>query len=165
MENNKLELKDICGYLPYNIMCKVDLWKTSQVLTLLHINGIYGFGEIGRADECLNEIKPLLHPMSDLTKSITVKGYNDDKPFISIKILSPRFFRNRVWDRSRFRLIYEYENSDIYIERYCSVDKIWGCECVIPFNLKNIDLLNQWHFDYRELIEAGLAVDINTLKE
>ena len=33
-----------------------------------------------------------------------------------------------------------------------------------PLNQCNYyDLLNQWHFDYRNLIAEGLAIDINTL--
>ena len=49
-------------------------------------------------------------------------------------------------------------NGDLVQEMYDLVeafdyDKILVC----------INLLNQWHFDYRNLIGEGLATDINTL--
>ena len=35
----------------------------------------------------------------------------------------------------------------------------------IPIGLEVLDLLNQWKFDYRNLIGEGIAIDINTLNQ
>lgn len=43
----------------------------------------------------IEAIKPILRPMSDLTKEITHKGYNDDKPFVPINVICRWFVDNR----------------------------------------------------------------------
>lgn len=152
----KLELKDIAGYLPYDLMCLVDKWNESQLLTGIKSNGLYFFGEIGIADICLDKINPILRPMSDITKKIVIEGYNKCNPFTPlIKIAEacyPEFKGWRIDDEGR---AYTRDNgyphwisiSDVELSTY-----------------EIFDMLNQWHFDYRGLIKKGLAVDINTIK-
>lgn len=74
----------------------------------------------------INKIKPILRPMSDLTKEITHKGYNDDKPFVPINFVN-------IW---------------------------WVDNMTV---VKIYDLLHLWHFDTRNLIDKGEAIDVNTL--
>jgi hypothetical protein len=100
-------------------------------------------------------VKPILRPMSDLTKEITHKGYNDDKPFIPIDgILSDESLRS-LWKRNRRSI----ECVGDYI--FCTVKDIdgnVGKEFEIHIGLRLFDFLNQLHFDYRNLISKGDAI-------
>ena len=104
----------------------------------------------------LRRIKPILRPMSDLTKSIVVQGYNDDKEFVPIQYLYDMCSTPPDG----------YNSSDFIDES----DEVWSfSDLVEAFDYNKIlvclDLLNQWHFDYRNLISEGLAIDINTLNQ
>lgn len=82
----------------------------------------------------LNEIKPILRPLSDLTKEIEVNG----EKFVPLDILDKR---------NNIGLIEILEDSDLIntLPYFC------------------IEFLNKWHFDVHNLIHRGLAIDINTL--
>lgn len=97
----ELTLADIAGYLPYDLKVQdrdQDIWVLCQ---------------LGNADPCmdgdiglttddgghlqydyLDDILPVLRPMSDLYVEITERGYNDGKPFVPIlelaNLLGPR---------------------------------------------------------------------------
>lgn len=145
----KLELKDVAGYLPYGLICVVNKWCKPQRLVSLTTNGVCFFRKIGVADMCLDDIKPILRPMSDIRKEIIVEGYNNDNPFTPSIILA-KSFPDTDGDYS-----------------YCDEDYIIPADCYLSYEdiASSIDLLNQWHFDYRGLIQKGLAIDINTIKE
>ena len=90
----ELTLTDIAGYLPYDLKVQdrdQDIWVLCQ---------------LGNADPCmdgdiglttddgaylrydyLDDILPVLRPMSDLYVEITERGYNDGKPFVPVKRL------------------------------------------------------------------------------
>lgn len=72
--------------------------------------------------------KPLLRPMSDLTKEITHEG--------------ERFVPTLALDKLNCFPVSDTEKA-----------------------LRYYDKLNEWMFDYRNLIYAGLAIDVNTLPE
>ena len=178
MDENKLELKDIAGYIVRGLKC---LNKEGKVR---YISGIL-LGEPGCDLELfddggniessyIEDIKPILHPISDLKKEIIVEGYNGDKPFIPMEKIA------------------EILNFDGYCGIYTSFSvsdgeihfSIWGGWVVdldysfniirskgnesnaisFKMSMQIIELLNQWHFDYRGLIQKGLAIDINTIK-
>lgn len=117
-----LELKDICGYVPYGLKylyegntigdVRIQDYKTT-IDSLLCLNFI---------------IKPILRPMSDLTKEITHEG--------------ERFVPLLALDKLN---CFPISNTDKALRYY--------------------DKLNEWMFDYRNLISAGLAIDVNTLPE
>jgi hypothetical protein len=162
----KLELKDIVGYLPYDLQYWIPEIKSNGVLSFDNIRGI--LADVLYPDAEVHVYKPyfLLRPMSDLIKPIIVKGYNDDKAFVPLEVLSYTLFgavgliidqkmcfgyRNKdtfYWDENDFTV--NYHDSDDYIN--------------VSF-LEVYDLLDQWHFDYRNLIAEGLAIDINTLNQ
>lgn len=108
MKKRKLELKDIVSYLPYGMLfqeqknhtiMRMDnietrnnykIWATQKYIRGVgkDVNDInYPYLS---ARNCsgqgfrLSDIKPILHPMSDLIHSIAVKGYNGDKEFIPL---------------------------------------------------------------------------------
>lgn len=117
-----LDLKDICGYVPHGLKylyegttigdVRIQDYKTT-IDSLLCLNFI---------------IKPLLRPMSDLTKEITHEG--------------ERFVPTLALDKLNCFPVSDTEKA-----------------------LRYYDKLNEWMFDYRNLISAGLAIDVNTLPE
>ena len=117
----------------------------------------------------LKEIKPILHPMSDLVTSIAVKGYKKNKPFIPLIELAKYDSGN---EGVKYTL--ERDPDPDYAEWYVTAS-IENNEYpyIYSFNrdvryqfsgLWELDFLNQWMFDYRGLIHDNLAIDINTIK-
>jgi len=144
----ELKLKHLTPYLPYG-------------LKLQHNNGIikpfYGISEQYKDgtfmlywpenDGTINassNYKPILHPLSDLTKEITVNG----ETFVPMK----RFFsmKSKDWDK-------------------CNRKKVMKKSFIR--DLKNGDLpymyieqLHKWKFDVSGLIELGLAISVTNLE-
>lgn len=119
----KLELKHLAPYLPYGLkyIYKGIEWD------LTHL-------ETSTKDR---EYKPILRPLSDLTKEIEVNG----EKFVPFDYISD----------------YNPNTKEIY-------------PCVIMDDgiiemhyWKDFEKLFEWHFDVFGLIDAGLAIDINTL--
>lgn len=176
----ELTLTDIAGYLPYDLKVQdrdQDIWVLCQ---------------LGNADPCmdgdiglttddgaylrydyLDDILPVLRPMSDLHVEITERGYNEGKPFVPILELanllgSPALyqwilnsdgccaFSPEAMDYFRWL---EEEKSFIHSLSYG--DSSTGY--VICNQHEMYDLLHRLHFDYRGLIDAGLAVSVHDL--
>jgi hypothetical protein len=172
----KLELKDIVGYLPYDLQVYNEQ-QDSKIDTIIGIfQEKFDFEHWSPLNSDIENYKPILRPMSDLTKSIVVKGYNDDKKFVPIVALAERSFEIEIDAVTGFAqngkcrgvsFIFDYveygfsysEDTDSFHTQIISPK-----QNIIADNQSQLfDLLNQWHFDYRNLIEDGLAVDINTI--
>lgn len=119
-----LELKDICGYLPYGLRIMRSPTNVPVVAELLDIRKDFTILGAGHIDT----YRAVLRPMSDLTKGIIHRG----EKFVPILALDK---------------LNCFPISD--------TDKA----------LRYYDKLNEWMFDYRGLISAGLAIDVNTLPE
>lgn len=135
----ELTLIDIVGYLPYGLYC----WYGENIKAALMV-GITDYQipifEVGR--------KPILRPISDLRVEITERGYNDGKPFVPVKRLGEL-------------LGSDYEDCLILDCRIkYSLSEVWYSDMCAFF-----DLLHRLHFDYRDLIGAGLAVSVHDLKQ
>lgn len=125
-----LELKDICGYLsgrilgkhPEGDICWIDLAFVAK-------HGIE-----------LCNYRPVLRPMSDLTKEITHRG----EKFVPLDVFN---------DRGHF---IEFDAAGLLYTVGGCMDSDW---------LMVFDKFHEWMFDYRGLISAGLAIDVNTLPE
>ena len=195
----KLELKDIVGYLPYGmnfinkdgVILRMDALQVSGYNVWAHQRYVKGKKDerdinypylkslncSGEGDY-LRRIKPILRPMSDLTKYIAVKGYNDDKAFVPMVALAERAFEIEIDAVTGFAqngkcrgvsFIFDYveygfsysEDTDSFHTQIISPK-----QNIITDNQSQLfDLLNQWNFDYRNLIGEGLAIDINTFKK
>lgn len=118
-----LELKDICGYLPYGLMQKHYNDVCSFTIATQSCMGKDVFHEMP-----IRFGKPILRPMSDLTKEITHRG-EKFVPLLALDKLN----------------CFPISDTDKALRYY--------------------DKLNEWMFDYRGLISAGLAIDVNTLPE
>ena len=115
----ELELKHLVGYLPYGL--KVQ--STTGHITSISIE----FDEAGIG-------KPILRPLSDLTK------FCEDLGFVPIEKLA--------------------EIEEIVCVPY-SINFFETSMKYLPYWI--VEKLYEWHFDIHNLIENNLAIDINTL--
>jgi hypothetical protein len=164
----KLEPKDIVGYLPYDLKCKYKDEKTIWTLDLSAIEADYKNLKLPLWHyDCVDEI--FLRPLSDLTKPIKVDGYNEGKEFIPLVELAKN--SDDIVSEYSLEIIKSVPNcieiGDGYILQYLGHSFMCFDEEDAQYspinNVHLFDLLNQWHFDYRNLINDGLAVDINTI--
>lgn len=126
----KLETKYLAPYLPYKIIMQCgtigrrilthDYWDDNKVCLETVLKS--------------DNIKPILRPLSDLTKEIDI-----DEPNV--------LFRD--WIES------EFDINIILFTRQFDID-------MLPYNV--IEYLLEWHFDIFGLIEKGLAIDKNTIE-
>lgn len=130
-----LELKDICGYLPYGLMQKHYNDVCSFTIATQSCMGKDVFHEMP-----IRFGKPILRPMSDLTEEITHRG----EKFVPIDVFN---------DRGHF---IEFDAAGLLYTVGGCMDSDW---------LMVFDKFHEWMFDYRGLISAGLAIDVNTLPE
>lgn len=137
-----LELKDICGYLPYGLKFLSDYFSTPHEIVSIDLtdNTADFSNNCGYTNKSLGEVKPILRPMSDLTKEITHKG----EKFVPFDVLN-----------NRGRFIVFGATGLLYTVAGC-IDSDWPMV---------FDKFHEWMFDYRGLISAGLAIDVNTLPE
>ena len=139
----KLELKHLAPYLPYGLKFQSSMDKPFEeygrqpTWTFDGMTKLFG-------DYCLNTleypdaypiqlVKPILRPLSYLTKEIEVNG----KKFVPID-----YFLG--------------DDVDLILNAIQIKDLSY-----LPYNL--IQKLFEWNFDVFGLIEKGLAIDINTL--
>lgn len=105
----------------------------------------------------VSDFKPLLNPMSAMTKPMVVKGYNNDKEFVPIIELglSQRMYASIDGKKRYLKFTPDHIIVCILFEKYQKE----GYERFIILTPGRIQLLAQWHFDYNDLIGQGLALD------
>ncbi len=179
---SKLELKHITPYLPYKLMCQlmgeVDDSNNPKEFLIDGANTSYidVWSLKTMTDEwSYEDVFPILHPLSDLTKPITVEGYNEGKEFVPIVEIAEILYQKISWTGklqlcsiTKDRVMFDsYE--DINIFRYDEKEQ----EFYVSFDeeeypperqLTIFELLYTWHFDVRHLISQNLAIDINTIQ-
>lgn len=141
----RLELKHLATYLPYGLKYQssmdkpFDEYGKNPIWTFDGINKVFdNYCLITKENNDAYEItscKPILHPLSDLTKEIEVNG----EKFVPSERIAVHLF--------------DYDFLEMVIDRKNTNG--------IPFWV--IKKLLEWHFDIYGLIEKGLAIDINTL--
>ena len=137
----KQELKEVLmPYLPYRLNIKN---KIGKIVELTLSDAPYHFK---------TEFKPILRPLSDLTKEIE---HNGEKfvPYYQLKVLglvktASLRFETIILELDRNRIFYIPDYHDFFQLPYQVVQK-----------------LISWHFDVFGLIEKGLAIDINNLNK
>lgn len=129
----KLELKQnhIKGYLDTGL--KFIEISTGQAKEMVGMDNsiIYFKDEMGNY---FNEVKPILRPLSDLTKEIEVNG--------------EKFVPSQEYDYLRFDEISNYKG---------------GSNVLNFIQVREQNILLELHFDIHGLIEQKLAIDKNTL--
>ena len=136
-EDKELLLKDLCARLPYGVKIELTWWVMDEgtcMSTTLEPDHI----EQIRNDELGDaEIKSYLRPMSSMTDEQCYDFYC-------------RFVENEI----------DYNDFKKYYVDSCLWNKVLttinDCGDII-------DWLNKYHFDYRGLIEKGLAIDATEL--
>ena len=136
-EDKELLIKDLCARLPYGVKIELTWWVMDEgtcMSTTLEPDHI----EQIRNDELGDvEIKPYLFPMSSMTDEQCYDFYC-------------RFVENEI----------DYNDFKKYYFDGCLWNKVLttinDCGDII-------DWLNKYHFDYRGLIEKGLAIDATEL--
>lgn len=150
----KLEIKHLAPYLPYGLKVKNEN-RTYKIIT---INGFY----FSKSELILNsielnggisskEIKPILRPLSDLTKEI--KYGLSTYAFIDL-------FEMGDCDGC----IFEFEHGNIKtIKSISSIAQNSSYHDINYLPHAVVNMMVEYHFDVFGLIDAGLAIDINTL--
>lgn len=144
----ELLLKDLSARLPYGVKCNVfDDFKHSRMLCAINPNISHCIGvenndgsKINPIKVMIENIKPYLFPLSSMTEEQKneLNGLTDSIEIDSYGIMSK-------------------EEYDIYnLKPYF--------ECVdLDDTLVVTDWLNAHHFDFRRLLEKGLAIDATEL--
>lgn len=123
----------------------------------------------------IDNIKPVLHPLSDLTKAIVHKGEafvpaiklakiatNNDFINYSITIENGTIIVENIAKFSSLNMQFEIELDNGIIDFcYCDCN---GRDYPFSNQLQLFQKLVEWHFDIANLIQKGEAIDINTLE-
>lgn len=138
-EDKDLLLQDLCGRLPYGVKCKV--WYNDKTLDIKSTGIDFYTNTVNldipgddNAKVYVDNIKPYLFPISSMTEE-------QREEFLNIQTEERQILLNAL---------IEYKSG--------KYDKI---PIIAPY--KQIEWLNKNHFDYRGLIERGLAIDCTNL--
>jgi hypothetical protein len=144
----KLQLKHLAGYLPYEL--KIQNGKEFDIVTGVSKEIVESiFRGTYENTSMIKDVKPILHPLSDLTKSITIDGIT----FVPDTWIS----ENIKTDVEIYQFLHGEISLEIITEDYNQTIDLMAGYLIIQ-------KLNEWHFDWQGLIGKGLAIDINTLK-
>ena len=148
-EEKQLLLKDLCARLPYGVRVKSSRRRNTVTLSLDVMTDFH----LGCS------IKPYLRPMSSMTEE-EVKELI--KTYLKRYSENSNYRKNLISiDRISFDKMDNSWSAWIEIERETEI--ITTCVIVGRINwettLAEIDWLNAHHFDYRGLIEKGLAIE------
>ena len=169
----KLQLKHLAPYLPYKLKGN---YEVSEVVPSAKFELRNKELRTDNIDFFLNYAKPILRPISDLTKEIEVNG-EKFAPIIKLaKIQYPKVDFEikdfRCLGRLNSGVCLEFVIEDeipFYKEYHNNIFlqiKSENYDDMILANLKPSEVrekLFEWHFDVFGLIEKGLAIDFNTL--
>lgn len=142
-EDKGLLLKDLCARLPYSTLCYCKWTKDAPNGTSGCIQEVstYLLEELMIIDdqnyECqICEIKPYLRPMSSMTEE-------ECRELTEMTITSPNLETAAV----------------LFRERHYEEEPHWRNDWAICSLPKVLNWLNAHHFDYRNLIGKGLAIE------
>ena len=135
-EDKELLLKDLCSRLPYGVKIELTWWVMGEgtyINTTLEPDHIE---QLLNDEDGDTESKPYLRPMSNMTE----EEFTNLKEYSGLKYdqLDLASFQNGT-----------YKCLDFYLSEVPSAVVI-----------KVFDWLNRYHFDYRNLIQIGLAIAV-----
>ena len=142
-EDKELLLKDLCARLPYNVICQVEFKENGKYNSkVMFLSGIFtdeAYFTTKGGSIYSNEYKPYLFPISSMTEEefTKLKEYSGLK-YDQLDLVS---FQNGTYKMLNFSL------SEVPSG---AVSRVF-------------DWLNKYHFDYRDLIQMGLAIDATNL--
>jgi len=136
-EDKDLLIRDLCARLPYGVKVKHKEERKPIVVEQIMFHNQF-YVETKFALYVIDNIKPYLFPMS----SMTGKQKSEYK---------------RIKEISLDEALEDAQN-----KLFCIYDSVDVNELYIDY--KHIDWLNAHHFDYRGLIEKGLAINANAVE-
>lgn len=143
-EEKELLLKDLCARLPYHVRVKVwleDGDTEEGPLNLQHNDGDILLDAFFYKK--IKKIKPYLRPMSSMKRNEIANAikyiFNTDKIVYTSADEGIGFYAVL---KNKIRI--KVDEFQIKLGKY---------------GINNIDWLNKYHFDYRSLIEKGLAIE------
>lgn len=156
----ELTLADVVGYMAHEVIFEKRDEDGSVGLRRIYPPAVQALG------------RPVLRPMSDLYVEITDRGYNDGKAFIPIAELA-----NIVEDQESAQWIFEQADERMYScywkdwflwdherKTFIRTDSLSSSTAyVITCSYKLYDFLCRLHFDFRGLIDDGLAINVHDL--
>lgn len=164
----QLTLEHLALYLPYKLKVRWEyeigtefedtaIWilhPTKDALDSLRDNEHISLYNL--LTEVETVYKPILRPLSDLTKEIEV---NSEK-FVPIDVIKDEFLEcdTLIYGDAGYGWIGLY-NDNTLIPFYMECDM----EIMPEIHYGIVTFLAKWHFDIFGLISKGLAIDINTL--
>lgn len=133
-EDKELLIKNLCARLPYGVKVLFE----NKVFSIDYISGIYKEIKLDNSDRFtldISEVKPYLFPLSSMTEEQEIEYFKETPLQID-------------------------EDGDIVV-----IEDDWGFSPYtdLEIYLKVIDWLNANYFDYRGLIDKGLAIDATGL--
>ena len=137
-EEKDLLLKDLCARLPYGLMCKSQRFKKRLLIGIDECGCIFKFRNENRETEygVLDienwKVRPYLRPMSSMTEEE----------------------KKMLWEELDKDMVILETNIDT------SIISVYKGRCYRGNPIYHeIDFLNRNHFDWRGLIEKGLALE------
>jgi hypothetical protein len=194
-EDKELLYKALCGYLLYKLKVSIINNELGEIKKIDTLTGCQCFDEdeiwiyTPKNEWLIEEVKPILRPLSDLTKEITHNGkvitpirelfkmidksdYVDWYHFLDVELDECLKAANtQIDDEWNFCLRLDHpkngnENSltlSVTSHNICLFDNL-NCEEMRIMNERDLfEYLKSLHFDLDDLIEENLAIDINTL--
>lgn len=149
-EYKNLVIKDITARLSYNVKCKILETNETKILASINYdreNTLFDFWEDYRKIQYdyqlyLSEFKPYLFPLSSITEEQSIELFN----LFGISLVDS--------------IVTDYIKINECTGITFFLDKGFDIETHLD---KLLDWLNKNHFDYRGLIERGLAIDATGL--
>ena len=136
-EEKQLLLQDLCAMLVYGVMLNIDYYDLQGDGKLKNRDVILSYGNIGYCSDNTNwvSVKPYLRPMSNMTEE----------------------------EKREFQSFFPGCFGDQWLDIEEGTIEIFECSSTMTLYLydfeRMIDWLNAHHFDYRGLIEKGLAIE------
>jgi hypothetical protein len=160
-----LELKDIAGYLPYDLKYCCEYYSGR-----VEIHSYNEYKYVQHLVDNLDKDMPILRPLSDLYKTIIHNG----KQLIPIVECAKIHEKDEEWGLNENKdrvfsdaMYYEFGYSKGYGKRsnvfFARSGRGRAVEDVYE-QYKLFDCFNSLKIDYRGLIDDGLAIDCNTLE-
>ena len=157
----KLEIKHLAPYLPYGLKAKFQAKnkKTCRKYVIGTISVMYSDCSIccyDTVNATPDNFKPILRPLSDLTKEIEING----EKFVPIVELAKIAYPDLVWEFDRTRAISEWKKKPAYF--FFQKNSFFAClfNNAIPNQIVLFNKLFEWHFDVFGLIDQGLALPL-----
>ena len=135
-EEKQILLKDLCARLPYGVICNDSRHGDSRIIVIDVADKTvycYDFDEYVELDK----IKPYLRPMSSMT---------EEEKQECCSIFNGSMYQFEVNEYG------DVESTKPTVERECIY---YDAELMVEW----MNWLNAHHFDYRGLIEKGLAIE------